>query len=150
MKATTDLATGLAVIAGAAALYATGLPQDNGMVTGIAMDPAWYPGLLLMLAAGCGALLCAGAAVRWFTTASTPGARPPGRLVGGFGAIILYMIVFWYLGYWVATLLFVPLFSIGLGYRRPIVIAVVTLLVTALVWLVFTQALQIPLRTWPW
>lgn len=150
MNAKTDTLTGIAVLAGIGALYTTGLPPDDGMAMSIAMDPAWYPWLLLLLASLCAAGLVLAPLFRR-SAASEAGEtirlRP---VVAGLIAICLYVLAFWYLGYWVATLLFVPVFGLGLGYRRPLVVGIVTLLVTGGVWLVFTQALQIPLRTWPW
>lgn len=148
MKA--DLFTGVAVLAGAGALYATGLPQDDGMALSIAMDPAWYPRLLLIMALCCGGGLIAASLLRGGAAAGAEVTALSARVLGGLAAITLYVVAFWFLGYWVATLAFVPIFSAGLGYRRPLAIAAVTLLVGVCVWLVFTQALQIPLTTGPW
>lgn len=148
MNAKTDSLTGIAVLAGIGALYTTGLPQDDGMVMSIAMDPAWYPWLLLLLASLCAAGLVLTPLFR--RRVAGMDAIRPRPVVAGLVAISLYVAAFWYLGYWVATLLFMPIFSLGLGYRRLLTVCIVTLLVTLGVWLVFTQALQIPLRTWPW
>lgn len=150
MKAITELATGVTILAGVGVLYATGLPRGNGGATSISMDAGWYPLLLLTLALVCAGALVVGAALGQAGAAAAPDSIRPGRVAGGFSATVFYVAAFWFLGYWVATLLFVPLFSAGLGYRRPAVLSGVALLVTLVVWLVFTQALQIPLRTWPW
>lgn len=153
MKKLTDLWIGAGVLPIAALLYVTGLPKTDAMETSIAMNPAWYPWLLLVLAMLCGLGLMVSALLRRAGQSEgaagvTAGVRP-GLMVAGLLAICLYVAGFWFVGYWVATLLFIPALSWGLGHRKPAEVALVTLIVTSLVWLVFTQLLLIPLRDWP-
>jgi hypothetical protein len=149
MTKLTDLWIGVGVLLIAALLYATGLPQTDAMGMSIAMDPAWYPWLLLVLAMLCGLGLIASALVRRGLGGDIAAGVRPWRMVAAMLAMSLYVAGFWAVGYWVATLLFIPALSWGLGHRKPVEVALVTLIVTSLVWLVFTQLLLIPLRDWP-
>ncbi|UTW12591.1 tripartite tricarboxylate transporter TctB family protein [Marinobacterium rhizophilum] len=149
MTKLTDLWIGAGVLLIAALLYATGLPQADTMGMSIAMDPGWYPWLLLVLAMLCGLGLIVSALVRRGVGSDIASGVRPGRMVAAMLAISLYVAGFWTFGYWVATLLFIPALSWGLGHRKPVEVALVTVVVTSLVWLVFTQLLLIPLRDWP-
>ncbi len=149
MTKLTDLWIGAGVLLIAATLYVSGLPPSDAMGMSIAMDPAWYPWLLLVLAMLCALGLTASALVRRGASGDIAAGVRPKRMVATMLAISLYVAAFWTLGYWVATLLFIPALSWGLGHRKIVEVALVTLIVTSLVWLVFTQLLLIPLRDWP-
>lgn len=149
MKKSIDLWIGAGVLLIAALLYTTGLPKTDGMATSIAMNPAWYPWLLLVMAMICGLGLIASALLSRTGSSNVSTGVRPARMGAGLLAICLYVAGFWFVGYWAATLLFIPALSWGLGHRKPVEVALVTLIVTSLVWLVFTQLLHIPLRDWP-
>ena len=60
-------------------------------------------------------------------------------------ALVVFASVFDWLGFFIPAAIFIPLMTIMLGYRRPVVIAAVTFGVLAFVYLVFIQLLAVNL-----
>lgn len=68
------------------------------------------------------------------------------RKVGlSVASLLLYILAMPWIGFLLATFLFVPAFALGLNERRPWVLAISPVLVTGIVILVFAKFITIPL-----
>lgn len=135
-----DLAYAAAWFAGAAALLwvSFGLHFEN---TPISRNPAWFPQLLLTLMLVASAVL----AVR----ALLAGVKPPvtsmrwRALAITLSISALYLVGFVGVGFIPATAVLIPLMSWLLGFRRPLVIVLVTTGMTVGLWYAFTLLLNV-------
>jgi|SRR6185437_7953172 len=73
-----------------------------------------------------------------------PEPLPAGRLTLTLVVSPVYALGLWFLGYWVSTLIAIPLVAWLLGYRKRQTIAIVTLVVTVLLGVLF-PLLDVPL-----
>lgn len=135
-RSLSDLISGGVLLGASALLYAqtvgTGFSHAE-----IARDPVWYPRLLLILLA----LAAAGLVARGLVgPVDRAGAHP---LWSRFAAVTLlvaiYFLTFDTVGFLVTSLVFVPALSLLLGYRRPLVTGLVTVLFVVLVWYCFAE-----------
>ena len=134
-----DLCYGGAALAAALAVYIAGGGNDRPV--SVASDPYWYPKLLLGLIAVCAVWLMVQAVVQ------RGDAKGPERLRWRTlaGTIVIsgaYLLAYESLGFVPTTLALLLVFALFQGYRRPLVLGVVTVLFTALVWYGFTDLLN--------
>lgn len=110
----------------------TGLEREE-----IARNPIWYPRLLLILLAIAAVFLILRSVIR----SPGPAEADPawGRLSAAAAVVAAYFVVFNEIGFVISSLLFLPLFSILLGYRRYFVTAVVAILLVIALWYLFAE-----------
>ncbi|GAB3684772.1 tripartite tricarboxylate transporter TctB family protein [Salinisphaera aquimarina] len=107
----------------------------------IANDPFWYPTILLVLIGGCAVVMSlqvilgqqveAPAPVRW------------GKLAVAIGFSVFYLLTYERIGFVLDTLALIPLLGWFLGFRRPIILVIVSVGFTAAVWYSFDLLLHI-------
>ena len=124
----------------AALLYWVSFGEE---VTGrpISRDPVWYPRVLLLLSVGTGIILLIRGllnrskitipAIRWQLLAVT---------MAGAG---FYLFLFQRIGFIPDTILLISTMSWYLGFRRPLIVAVVAIGFTVLVWYGFNDLLNV-------
>lgn len=137
---TLDLIYGTLLFAAAMALYWVSFDLQ---VAGrsIASDPAWFPRLLLgmMLVAAVG--LGARALARRSTAA---GASLRGKALAiTVGIAGLYLTSFNEIGFVPSTLVLIPVMSWLLGFRRPLVLLLLTVILTITLWYAFALLLNV-------
>lgn len=125
-----------------ALLFTQVLPgQFEGVV--LARNPMTLPRFLLVLFALGGA----GLLVRGFFGARVSGAvGMPVAWLKVLAVLVLaglYLTAFAPLGFIPATLIFMPVAMLALGYRNPLVIVLVTAVTVPLLWYLFTEAFSI-------
>jgi putative tricarboxylic transport membrane protein len=128
----TVTAAGLLLFSGAAWLQTTSLPTDASL----------FPKIALLLLALCSIAyllrsVMKGAAKRQ----DKPLFHHPTRFVIAFAAIAVYALVFPRIGYFTATLVFIPAFVAALGMRRYGLTLISTALFALLVYLLFVVLL---------
>lgn len=137
---TLDLVYGTVLFAIAMALYWVSFDLQ---VAGrsIASDPAWFPRLLLgmMLIA---AVVLGGRALARRSTARGVPLRGQALAIT-VGAAGLYLMSFYEIGFIPSTLVVIPVMSWLLGFRRPLVITLVTVALTITLWYAFTLLLNV-------
>ncbi|MCC5811745.1 MAG: tripartite tricarboxylate transporter TctB family protein [Ectothiorhodospiraceae bacterium] len=138
-----DILYGTVIFGVAAFLYWYAV--DTGIsARRVASDPMWYPKVILVLLGLCSAILVVrGLFIRINTSASGRLEWRPMAvtlLVSG-GALLLYE----RFGFLLVSLLVIPLLSWLLGFRRPIVLALITAGFTVVVWVGFRFGLGIRL-----
>lgn len=115
--------------------------QFEGVV--LARNPMTFPRFLLGLFAlgGAGLLARGRFAAR---TQATVGERVAWlRVLGILVLAAIYLAVFAPLGFIPATLIFMPVGMLALGYRNPLVITLVTIVTVPLLWYAFAEAFSI-------
>lgn len=131
-----DLISGGVLLGVSALFYAqtvgTGLSHDE-----IARDPVWYPRLLLILLAAASAGLIA----RGLFGAK---AQPQPQPVWPKFALVTLLVAAYFLafdsaGFLIGSLVFMPALTLLLGFRRPLVTALVAVIFVALVWYCFAE-----------
>ena len=126
--------------------YAARNPM-SGQGGPVSYDPMFFPLLLIWL--GCLLSLIV-LAMGLFKPPAPADAdqswRPAGAAILIIGA---YLLLLKPLGFVIASIAMVALLALVLGYRRPLVLALVAVGTTAVVWVLFTQGLRAPLPTWP-
>jgi putative tricarboxylic transport membrane protein len=139
-KRTLDLAYAAAWLAGAAALLwaSFGLQFEN---TPISRNPAWFPQLLLTLMLIAAAVLAVRSFIR--TTATPITSMRWQALAVTLLISALYLAAFVSVGFIPATVVLIPLMSWLLGFRRPLVIVLVTAGMTIGLWYAFTLLLNV-------
>lgn len=109
--------------------------------TEIARDPVFYPRLLLILLA----LVSIGLVVRALIGKEAD--RPPVPVWSRFLAVALltaaYFLLFDVVGFLIASLVLMPALTVLLGYRRPLVIVLVTVIFVIAVWYCFAEVFVI-------
>ena len=131
-----DLVGGGVLLGASAVLYAQTV--NKGFVHDeIARDPVWYPRLLLVLLA----LVSAGLIVRGLAGPVQKTGSVPlwGRFLAVAVAVTAYFLLFDVVGFLIASVVFLPAMTVLLGYRRPLVIGLVTVIFVALVWYCFAE-----------
>lgn len=110
-------------------------PPDATVVT----NPYWYPRILL----GFLALLAAGVMFRAVMSDDAHLARSPrwAALFVAMTSVGGYALIFYWFGFVVSTVIFLPLFAMLLGYRNLPVLTVATPTVTAIIWYAFYYGL---------
>lgn len=139
-KRTLDLIYAVAWIFGATALIWTssGNQFENSPIS---RDPSWFPQMLLILILIAGVVL----ALRSFLRGSTAIVKPLRwqALIITLFISSAYLYFFFSLGFIPATVVFIPLMSWLLGYRRPLVIMLVTASLTIGLWYAFALLLNV-------
>lgn len=131
-----DLVGGGVLLGASAVLYAQtvgkGFVHDE-----IARDPVWYPRLLLVLLA----LASLGLIARGLAGPAVKAGRVPlwGRLLAVAAVVTAYFLLFDVAGFLFASLVFLPAMTVLLGYRRPLVIGLVTVIFVSLIWYCFAE-----------
>lgn len=101
----------------------------------VTSNPMRYPQLLLLLLMACSvALIARGVRTKSEGAAPVPGWQPLAVTLVAAGT---YLLAFDRLGFVPSTLLFIPTTSWLLGFRRPLLLALVTIGFTCLVWYSF-------------
>lgn len=80
-------------------------------------------------------------------TDGEPFVKRPGNLLITVVGSVGYIFLVSQIGYFTATVLFMPGLALLLGYRNPVVIAVVTIAFLLLIWVVFVVIFKRPLPT---
>lgn len=133
----------LCAIAGAVIYFASDFPA-TAIETDIGAGafPMFYASVLILLALALlwGSLRRAPQAVAektdkmaWFRTAT------------GVALMLVYIVLMSYVGYLVTTPLFLICIMVLMGYRRPVLTPSIAALMTGILWLLFVEALQVPL-----
>lgn len=121
--------------------YQDTLAQDYGF------SPVFFPQIILSI----WAILCGVIIIRALLTAKTTEEAPIWKNL--FSAIALtagYIFLVNQAGFLIASIPFAASFMIVFGYRRPVVIASVSLIFPVATWWIFTHPLQIVLPSSPW
>ena len=146
-----DLATtlfGIFFLAGTAFLWWEGTRHSFSVQgSGIAYDPLFFPNVLLGLGALCAFCIAILGLVKKDSNRNEP------RWGLWCALVLLIAAYFWALaeiGFVVATVPFIILFCVLLGYRRWTAIMATATGTTAAVWYVFTAWLMVPLPTSAW
>lgn len=135
-----DVAYGAVFCASACYLFWVSVATGVG-ASRISSDPMWYPKVLLvLLAISSGYLMLRGALSRDTTRAKTLEWRPTLIVLAASG---MYLALFERVGLVPTSLVLIPLMSWLLGFRRPIVIAVIALGFTCAVWYGFYYLINI-------
>lgn len=127
---------GGAILGLAALLFTQVLPGRFDDVP-VARNPMSFPRFLLLLLALGGVALM----LRGLTAAGRHVALQAAwpRAASVAGLTLLYLVAFRPVGYLPATLVFLPAMMGFLGYRRPLVILVVTIATTVILWYLFAE-----------
>ncbi len=151
-----DGLTALVVLAASAVLYALTLGLETNPL--VAIGPAFYPRLLLGVTALLAALLVVADVLAHRGGRAGKRAQGPRPnyvlVVATFGAFVAYVVLLPYLGFRIATFLFVAVLRVLLDWPRGgrswlgvIVLAAAT---TAVTWFVFEQYLAVLLPRGRW
>ena len=136
-----SIIAGGAVLGISALLFTQVLPgQFEGVV--LARNPMTFPRFLL----GLFALGGAGLLVRGLIGARKGTVGMPVAWLKVLAILVLagiYLALFAPLGFIPATLVFMPVAMLALGYRNPLVIVLVTLVTAPLLWYLFAEAFSI-------
>lgn len=136
-----DLMTGVGLLAFAAAYF----QQSFAITVGFAGDrlgPTFFPRLLALVLAGCALVLIARALRGRSDPAPLPAVRLP-LLLGTLGLTVVYILALAPLGYLLATPPYLAALVWLLGYRSPTGLAGAAVGITAVLYLVFVQALKV-------
>ena len=136
-----DLVYGTGLLVIAALLYWASFDVPVADET-IANNPLWFPRLLLGLMLIAAVALGARALVRRSATTTAEPLRRKAVAIT-IGAAGAYLTGFHEIGFIPATLVLFPLMCWLLGYRRPLTIALVTLILTISLWYAFSLLLNV-------
>ncbi len=128
-------------------LLAHGYSEDRGIAHGANFSPLFYPKMILWGWVGLSFLMLVQAlfllknpkevSINWFP------------LVAAIGLIALFCGLMHVVGFVPVCLFFMLAYSFCLGYRRPVVVVVASVVFTMGVWYVFNNILSIPLPEMP-
>ena len=137
MKATTDLASGLFFLSlGVGAIF---LARSFG--PGAAMFPTIVAALMVMFAS----VLILRALTGRGRVPSAPVITEGKRFAIMLGATLVYIVLLPEVGFFTSSALFVPITAAALGFRRPVYLAVTTLIFIVLLYALFVVLLKRPL-----
>ncbi|MEQ8323025.1 MAG: tripartite tricarboxylate transporter TctB family protein [Rhodospirillales bacterium] len=121
--------------------YADIQAQDYGF------SPNFFPQILLSI----WAVICVVLIVRALLIEDTKQPAPLwGRLLSAFILTGVYVLLVGQIGFLLASIPFAGAFMLLFGYRKPIVIAAVTVIFPIATWWIFTEILKIYLPISPW
>ncbi|WP_252108883.1 MULTISPECIES: tripartite tricarboxylate transporter TctB family protein [unclassified Halomonas] len=135
-----DITYGAVFLAGAGYLFWISTVTGTG-ASRISSDPMWYPKLLLVLLAICsGALMLREALKRGHRRVPSLDFEPVLIVLATSG---VYLALFQKAGFVPASLVLIPLTSWLLGFRRPLVLTMVSIGFVACVWYGFHYLINI-------
>ncbi|APX24900.1 MAG: tripartite tricarboxylate transporter TctB family protein [Rhodobacteraceae bacterium] len=70
-------------------------------------------------------------------TPAQPMTKSPARVVGAFALIVAYALATDFIGFYVSTVVAVPLTAFLFGFRNPLGLALATAIVVGTIWLIF-------------
>ena len=151
--AAADFLAGIVFLCGTGFLLFHTAGVDYAVGDTIAFDAAWFPTLLLSLGAIASLVLIGKAVLALVGHGADKDDRLADVALSRFvlsGLLAFgYTFGFIWLGYWVSTLIFMPLFSWVFGFRNVVAVASVTILFAASTWVIFTRTLHIQIPAWP-
>lgn len=120
---------------------------DNSLAQDYGFSPVFFPQILLSI----WSLLCIVIIVRaLFAAKSTEDAPIWRNLISAIGLTAGYIFLVYVAGFLLASIPFAAAFMFVFGYRRPVVLASVSILFPVATWWIFTHPLQIVLPSSPW
>jgi putative tricarboxylic transport membrane protein len=133
LRAETLTAIGIFVAAAAFLIPTTDMPPLSALL------PAAMLISLLVLSA---VMLIADQRKAAAGEAAQPMTKAPKRVLGAFVLIVLYALSVDLVGFYISTAVSVPLVAYAFGYRKPLGLAAATLIVLAMIYLIFGFAMS--------
>lgn len=130
-------------------LSAIGFLMAGQFGNGQAYGPDFFPKLILTLLAISAALLIVGGALRLKKEKSVPHIQfdrsAVGRIVLFIALLITYILLFFWVGFIISTILFLLAAQWIFGLRKVVLLAGVAVILPILLYFIFTMAFKIPL-----
>lgn len=148
-RGTLDIVYGLllASIGGFLFWETTDPKYADTMGLGVASNPAFYPRILLAAWVGLSVILMLRGALAQQEVVPAP---QVGRLAATIGLVALYTGAIFLIGFLFASILLCAALMVVLGFRHPLLVAVIATAGPLAIWYTFVFLLRIPLPTSPW
>lgn len=115
----------------------------------VSYDPLFYPDLLIKLGCALSALLLIREVFHPGAVEQGVARQHFGRVAGAVLLVAAYLLMMKPLGFLISSTLFFATFGLALGFRRYSLLAGAAVVISWIVWAVFTQLLRAPLPAWP-
>ena len=73
---------------------------------------------------------------------AAPMTKAPKRVIGAFLLIVAYALATDFIGFYVSTVVTIPLVAWAFGYRNPLGLTIATVIVVGTIWLIFDVAMS--------